>query len=84
MPVDRALRPDEHGALRVRPGDVRQDRGRVPGELRARGGRPAPARRLAAAMMAPAPAPPTCTYRGPRRAGRRARLIPLSLILRYI
>lgn len=49
--VRRALRPDEHGAVGVWPRNVREDREHVPRELQAAGGRPAPGRRLAAAMM---------------------------------
>lgn len=48
----RTVRPDKHGAHRVRPGDVREDRAHVPGEPRAPRRRPAPAGRLAAAMRA--------------------------------
>lgn len=50
--VRRALRPDQHGALGVRPRHLREDRGHVPRQLQAAGGGAAAGRRLAAAMMA--------------------------------
>lgn len=46
-----ALRPHQHGAVGVRPRLLRQDRQHVPRVGRAAGGRPAPGRRLAAAMI---------------------------------
>lgn len=54
----RAVRPDEHGAVGLRPGDVRAHRGDVPSEPPPPRRRPAPRGRLARARaMMPARRP---------------------------